>query len=386
MSPQSELKVVFVSNYYNHHQAPLSEALHQKTGGNYRFIATMPMSEERRRLGWGTDPPAFVKESYRDEASYRECLSLIMDADVVIAGSVPEKMLRSRIRTGKLVLRYSERLYKNLKKWLTLPLRYVKYGMDNYPYQNVYLLCASAYTAGDYAKTGSFLHRAYRWGYFPSVKKYADIEELTALKQPASMLWVARHIAWKHPEVPIGLAKRLKEEGYSFTLDIIGTGELEESMRRSIAEAGLLDRVHMLGAMKPEEVREHMERAEIYLFTSDRNEGWGAVLNEAMNSACAVVASRAIGSVPYLLKDGENGFIYRDGDTEDLARKVKTLLADRALAHRMGQNAYRTMTEVWNADVAAERLLALSESLLGGEPVDFADGPCSKEKRKGAWQ
>ena len=33
-----------------------------------------------------------------------------------------------------------------------------------------------------------------------------------------------------------------------------------------------------------------MEQADIYLFTSDRNEGWGAVANEAMNSACAMVA------------------------------------------------------------------------------------------------
>ena len=49
-----------------------------------------------------------------------------------------------------------------------------------------------------------------------------------------------------------------------------------------------------------------MEKSEIFLFTSDKGEGWGAVLNESMNSACAVVASHAIGSVPFLLKDGEN--------------------------------------------------------------------------------
>jgi glycosyltransferase involved in cell wall biosynthesis len=61
--------------------------------------------------------------------------------------------------------------------------------------------------------------------------------------------------------------------------------------------------------MAPEAVRDHMEAADIFLFTSDFNEGWGAVLNESMNSACAVVASHAIGSVPFLLKDGENGFI-----------------------------------------------------------------------------
>lgn len=51
--------------------------------------------------------------------------------------------------------------------------------------------------------------------------------------------------------------------------------------------------------MKASEVRSYMEKADIYLFTSDFNEGWGAVLNESMNSGCAVVASHAIGSVPF---------------------------------------------------------------------------------------
>ena len=45
----------------------------------------------------------------------------------------------------------------------------------------------------------------------------------------------------------------------------------------------------------------YMESSHIFLlFTSDRNEG--AALNESMNSGCAVVASDAIGSVPYLMR------------------------------------------------------------------------------------
>ncbi len=50
----------------------------------------------------------------------------------------------------------------------------------------------------------------------------------------------------------------------------------------------------MLGAMSPDKVRAYMERADVFLFTSDFNEGWGAVLNESMNSGCAVVASHAM--------------------------------------------------------------------------------------------
>ena len=115
-------------------------------------------------------------------------------------------------------------------------------------------------------------------------------------------------------------------------------------------------------------------------FTSDKNEGWGAVLNESMNSACAVVASDAIGAVPFLLQDGENGLCYRSCDVDDLYKKVKFLLDHEEERKVMGKNAYETVTSLWNAEVAAQRLLDLSEQILQGNkrPTLYGTGPCSK--------
>ncbi len=79
----------------------------------------------------------------------------------------------------------------------------------------------------------------------------------------------------------------------------------------------------------PEEVRAAMERSEIYLVTSDRKEGWGAVVNEAMNSGCAVVADHMIGAAPWLIRQGENGWMYRDGEEQELFRTVERLQGSR---------------------------------------------------------
>ena len=122
----------------------------------------------------------------------------------------------------------------------------------------------------------------------------------------------------------------------------------------------------MKGNMTPDEVRNHMERAAIFLFTSDYREGWGAVLNESMNSGCAVVASHAIGSVPFLLKDGNNGLIYRNGNTEELYHHVKYLLEHADECARMGMEAYQTISQQWNAEEAADRVLMLAEELQTG--------------------
>lgn len=90
-----------------------------------------------------------------------------------------------------------------------------------------------------------------------------------------SILWAGRLIPWKHPEAAIYLADTLKEQGYQFRLSLIGSGVMESQLRAIIQEKGLEDRVALLGALSPEQVRCHMEQAEIYLFTSDFHEGWG---------------------------------------------------------------------------------------------------------------
>lgn len=84
----------------------------------------------------------------------------------------------------------------------------------------------------------------------------------------------------------------------------------------------LSEYVTFAGFKKPEQVREYMENADIFLFTSDYGEGWGAVLNEAMNSCMAVVADCGIGAAPFLLKPGKNGMVYPDGN---FAIFIKTL-------------------------------------------------------------
>lgn len=375
------MKIVFVSNYYNHHQASLSEAFFVLTDGNYYFIQTQPMEGERKQMGWGVARlPVFVKESYLSRESYDECIRLINDADVVITGSAPNKMLGARLRRKKLVFRYSERIYKNKKVFSHFIYHFFKLRFNDYFSKNVYMLCASGYAAADFAKTGMYLGKTYKWGYFPAVKKYEDIDLLINRKQKASILWVARLIEWKHPEASIQVAGRLKRDGYAFKLCLIGGGVLQDKIARMIKEKDLEDVVHMLGVMKPEEVRRHMEQSQIFLFTSDQNEGWGAVLNEAMNSGCAVVASEAIGSVPFLIKDGVNGLRYENGNIEDLTNKVKFLLDHPEKCTELGKNAYSTMTEEWNADTAAERFIALASHILSGEKgISLYElGPCSR--------
>ncbi|MGM9563712.1 MAG: glycosyltransferase family 4 protein [Faecousia sp.] len=376
------MRIVFASNFMNHHQMPLAKAFSNMEDVEFTFVAAEPVPAERRKLGYHDMNHAapFILCAYESEEAHRRAVKLCEDCDVLIYGSAPGEFYRHRQRKGKLTFRYSERVYKKPCPRYEIPLRAVCYFFRYTLCRKLYLLCASAYTAGDYRKTGTFRSRAYKWGYFPEVTEYADLSTLMAQKKPASLLWAGRLIDWKHPEAAILAAKKLKESGCSFSLDIIGTGEMEAKLRAMIAKAGLEEQVHLLGSMPPEQVRRHMETSEIFLLTSDRNEGWGAVLNEAMNSGCAVVASHAVGSVPFLIHHKENGLIYRDGDTDMLFRRIQWLLEHPAEREDLGKRAYDTLREDWNPEMAVSRLVSLSRAILNGErrPRLFDSGVCSQ--------
>ncbi len=379
------MKLTFLSNYYSHHQKYICSHWHRLTKGNFTFVATEEFSQERKNMGWNQDSNTeFVVSSQSEPAE--KINTLVNESDFVILGSAPLAMVNERLNSGKNVIKYSERVFKSGYNPLKWPARLITYYKNYGRYKSMYLLCASAYTAVDYAIHGTFRNKAYKWGYFPETQHY-NVAELMKNKNRNKILWCGRFIDWKHPEDALYVASKLKSDGFDFTLEMIGAGELQNVLESQIKELNLSDSVRILGSMSPQEVRMHMETAGIYLFTSDFNEGWGAVLNESMNSGCAVVANHAIGSVPYLLKNKENGLIYKNKDKESLYKKVKSLLVNPDYAEELGINAYETIVNLWNAEVAAERFLRFCDEISEKGTCDlFAEGPCSRaEVIKNNW-
>lgn len=378
---------VMVSNYLNHHQIPFCNAMYRLLGGSFVFIQTEPVEEERIRMGWNDTPAEpYLKLFYEEPES---CRDLIDEAEVVIFGGTDdESYIVRRLESGKPVIRYSERLYKT-GQWKAVSPRGIKKKYhDHTRYRNarVYLLCAGAYVPSDFHIVRAYPDKMFCWGYFPETRHY-EIETLLAGKGFVTenserlpyLLWAARMIDWKHPEMAVETAEYLQAHGLRFRMDMIGGGELRERVEALIKEKGLESCVKLPGYMKPEQVRERMEKADIFLFTSDRQEGWGAVANEAMNSGCALVADHMIGAVPYLVRHGENGLVYKDGCRRELFATVERLVENRALCRKLGKNAYHTITKCWNAENAAERLvrLFLKKGLISAETVEM---PLGKEK------
>lgn len=383
------MKIVFVSNTFHHHQKGVADALYKLTHGSYCFITTMPMSEERKQMGFANNYPEYVFDaSSRCEEKWRRVQEIINEADVVVLGSAPYDLLQKRLKQKKLTFRYSERLFKQYKNYLKTPF----YILDNYKTKGCRMLCASAFTAHDYNAMGSFRGRCYKWGYFPKVHTYNYRKQKDSCH--VRMMWCSRFLDWKHPELPIFLARQLKDRGYSFIIDMYGNGIYLDNSKRLVHSLGVDDVVNFCGNAPNDQIVEAMSESDIFLFTSDRGEGWGVVANEALSSGCVLVASDEIGSVPYLVRNNENGCTFRSSsrlqgfhrfgcsvDKRALASledRVEWLINNPTERNRLASNAIKTMCNNWNPEIAARNLLTLIESIEQGKDSPIDDGPCSK--------
>ena len=359
------MQVVFVSNYFNHHQLFFCDALYELLEGSFCFLQTQPMEEERVRMGWQAEERLYVRYVQP------EWRPLLLTADVVIFGGCDdESYIRERLAAGKPIFRYNERLYKEGQWKAISPRGLLQKYKDHTRYRKapVYFLCAGAYVPCDLGIIHAYPEKMLRFGYFPETREYAPGEPFSC-KKKGSILWAARMIDWKHPELVVKTAAYLKEhlkdhlEEIPFHITMIGGGELEEEVHRLAEELGVTDKITFAGFRGPEEVRAAMEESEIYLVTSDRKEGWGAVVNEAMNSGCVVVADHMIGAAPWMIRQRENGILYRDGCEQQLQEYVAELLQDPAECRRLGEVAQQTVRTEWNARIAAERLVRLCREM-----------------------
>lgn len=372
------MKIVFWSNTFTRHQAALSQAFAGLVD-QYVFIAEAKEKRSFEILGKeAATEPSFVWHA--DLQNRGELVQWVgQNADVVLLGVPAPDLVRTCRKEKILLFRYSERPFKKEPSKAGRLLRAFRWRMWNPPHIPIYLLCAGAYTAEDYLKIGMFRNRTFKWGYFSEFKRKDTLETLMSEKDPQRILWAGRLLSWKHPEAALYLAKRLVEKGKEFKLKLVGSGPMKEELKslRETLEIGAY--VEMEDTKSPEELRRLMEQSGIFLMTSGREEGWGAVVNEAMSCGCAVIGSSEAGSVPFLINSGVNGYIYTYGSVDALLAKTELLLQSPAVQRKMGIEACKTIETEWNAGEAAKRLVALSESLLHGHQYkEYKSGPCSR--------
>ncbi|MBI2035427.1 MAG: glycosyltransferase [Candidatus Liptonbacteria bacterium] len=176
--------------------------------------------------------------------------------------------------------------------------------------------------------------------------------------------YAARFVHDKHPEHVIK-AYELLISDYSITdtcLLMIGDGELKGPLEKEVAKKGLSN-VKFLGFKNQRELIKLYAITDIFVRTDDYIKGdWGATVNEAMACGLPVIAPHTIGAQVDLVRQGENGFVYRLGDIEALAHYIKKIIDNEQLLESMKGKSKEIISD-WSYKEDTEGLLKAFRNL-----------------------
>lgn len=152
------------------------------------------------------------------------------------------------------------------------------------------------------------------------------IEAVPTVISPNSteLLCVARLSGQKGLPLLIAACERLRADGASFSLTIVGDGELRPTIVREIQQRGLDDIVTLVGIRSAAEIREHLARARAFVLPSFA-EGLPVVIMEALALGRPVIAT-AIAGIPELVDD-QCGWLIPAGSQEALVGAIEAALA-----------------------------------------------------------
>lgn len=157
--------------------------------------------------------------------------------------------------------------------------------------------------------------------------------QLGLSEQALVVLYVAEFIPRKNHAFLINAFARIRERVPGACLLLAGDGPLQDAVRAQAAELGIAQAVRLLGFRR--DVPELASAADIAVSTS-RQEGLGLGLAEAMACSLPVVASEDRGHRE-LVRNGETGFLYPQGDMASFVDHVVLLARDPVMRVKFGE-------------------------------------------------
>jgi glycosyltransferase involved in cell wall biosynthesis len=176
------------------------------------------------------------------------------------------------------------------------------------------------------------------------------------------VVFVGRVTAEKQIDVLLR-AMTLLDPALDARLTIVGGGDLLKQLQLMTVELGLAERVTFAGYLSDAELRRTLTDATVFAMPSVAELQSIASL-EAMASGLPIVVADAM-ALPHLVDEGVNGYLFRPGDSRDLADKLTRVLTasdDDYLAMRRA-----SLEVIEGHDI--QRTVSVFESLYRGDPV-----------------
>jgi len=216
----------------------------------------------------------------------------------------------------------------------------------------------------EYAERLGFEGKNIRTGFYaadttPFIAAYERSREARVKAMSHRLVCVARYIPTKGQQVLCDAFARLCVDGKAGDRELwlVGTGELYEQVKNS--PSGRHERIHHKGFVQAEDMPALLEQCGASVLPS-LYEPWSVAVQEHACAGLPLLLSDAVGARERFLREGENGFVHRAGDVDDLYRSLAGFfaLSDERVSAMSARSA--ELGKAWQpkdwADVAVELL------------------------------
>lgn len=171
----------------------------------------------------------------------------------------------------------------------------------------------------------------------------------------------------------IGIGRMVKRKGFEYLvkalaqlpekvhLILVGDGPLEEPLKNLAKELNVLDRIVFAGRVDDEQKYGYLNCSDLYVLSSI-HEGYGIVLQEAMECSLPIVSTNYGGQVDFL-EEEENALLVNPSDDKVLAEAIKRVYTDDNLRKKLSENN-RTKIKSFYVEKVANQYISLFDSLL----------------------
>lgn len=342
------MKIAFYLNVISPHQLPLAHEVVKIVGEeNFKYVYAEDFLADRKAMGWNDrDVPLWCVKG-------NEHTPELIDADLVYTGIRCVGLMARRSAMGKMTVYYSERWFKPISAFgLLLPgclrllsSRYLMMAWQMVKLLNTHtmrFLSCGPWAAKDMIKIGLKPKQIVPWGYFVASGRYPKGRCIAGGK--LRVLWVGMISHLKRVDTIVHAVSCLDA---NVQLTIVGDGP----NKRQIMQLADGCDVTFLQSQPIDEIREIMRQHDVYVFSSNGMDGWGAVVNEALEEGMYVIGTRETGSSAAILPDDAK---YSCGDWKHLTKLLKSCVDKKNCGVLKGQGIGE-----WSAEKAAERLIKL---------------------------
>lgn len=195
------------------------------------------------------------------------------------------------------------------------------------------------------------------------IEKFSGVENSTELRKEFGIKrdclligTVGRFAREKGHEVLLSAVKAVVSKNPDAKFILAGEGPEEENIKRKAIQMSITGSVIFAGFRT--DIPRFLAALDIFTLTPVAGESLGTAILEAFAMKKPVVASD-LGGINTSVRHGKTGFLFKPGDSKELAKKLIELIEDSSLRKKFGEAGRKMIEE----EFTKERMVALTEEL-----------------------